>query len=73
MNNITGNMNNRCGSPHIAYQQFSCPVTGNIRISNKKQSYNMNTITWNNNTCNTNEDPYDKNKETIHACVTVIC
>ena len=28
MNNITGNGNNRCGSPHIAYQQLSCPVSG---------------------------------------------
>ena len=46
---------------------------GNIHISNKKQSYNMNTVTWHNNTCNMNGDLYDKNRETIHACVTVIC
>ena len=30
-------MNNRCGIPHIAYQQFSCPVSS-ISIS----------VTWNN-------------------------
>ena len=33
----------------------------------------MNTVTWHNKTCNMNGDPYDKKKETIHACVTMIC
>ena len=28
MINITGNGNNKCGSPHIAYQQLSYPVSG---------------------------------------------
>ena len=46
---------------------------GNFHISNRKQSYNMDTVTWHNNTCTMNGDPYDKNKETIQACVTVIC
>jgi len=46
---------------------------GNNNVSNGKQSYNMNTVTWNNHTCNMNGDPYDTKKETIHACVTVIC
>ena len=32
----------------------------------------MNTVTWNNNTCSMNGDLYDKNRETLHACVTVI-
>ena len=29
--------------------------------------------TCNNKTCNMNGDPYDKNIETIYACVTVMC
>jgi len=33
----------------------------------------MNTGTWNNNTCNKHGDPYDKNRESRHAWVTVIC
>jgi len=33
----------------------------------------MKTVTWNNNTCNRYKDPYDKNGETMPACVTVIC
>ena len=36
---------------------------GNIHIRNRKQSYNMNTGTWNNNTCNRHGDLYDKNIE----------
>jgi len=36
---------------------------GNNNINNGKQLYNRNTgITWNNNTCNMNENPYDKNR-----------
>jgi len=47
------------------------PVT-EITISvTGKQSYNMNTVTWNNKTCNMNRDPYDKNINTSHACILV--
>ena len=46
------------------------PSNGNIRISNRKQSYNLNTVpvtvTWHNNTCNMNGDPYDKRN---HTCM----
>ena len=73
MNNITGNMNNRCGilevAPvawiHVALSSTHRISTtlmssnGNIHISNGKQSYNMNTITWNNNTGNMNGESYD--------------
>jgi len=30
---------------------------GNNNISNGKQSYNMNIVTWNNKTCSMNGDP----------------
>ena len=73
MNNIPGNGNNRCGIPTYRISTALMSSNGNIHISNRKQSYNMNTVTWNTNTCNMNGDPYDKNRETIHAFVTVIC
>ena len=57
---------------HTAYQQLMYPVTG-ISISITGNKHNRNTgITWNNNTCNMNGDSYDKNRETIYACVTGI-
>jgi len=44
MINITGNGNNRCGGPHIAYQQLSCPVTG-ISVSVTGNMYPVTGIT----------------------------
>ena len=52
-------------SSHVQYRE--------IHISNRKQSYIINTGTWNNNTCNKHGDPYDRKIEITHACVTVIC
>ena len=57
---------------HIRISTALMSSNGNIHISNRKQSYIMNTGTWNNNTCNKHGDPYDKKIET-QACVTVIC
>ena len=44
----------------------------NIHISNRKQAYNMDMVTWNNKTCSMHGDPYDKKIATTHACVAVI-
>ena len=73
MNDITGNGNNRCGIPTYRISTALMSSNGNIHISNRKQSYNMNTGTWNNNTCNKHGDPYDKKIETTQVCATVIC
>jgi len=44
----------------------------NINISNGKQSCNGNTgISISNNSCNIYSDPFNKNTETINACIPV--
>jgi len=46
---------------------ISISVTGNIHVTGIQED------SCNNNTCNMNGDPYNKNIETINACVTVMC
>ena len=53
--------------PHIAYQQLMHPVTG-ISIMGNNHATRIPEYT-----CNINIDLYDKNIETIHACVTEMC
>jgi len=43
------------------------PVTG-ISVTENNHATGIHEYT-----CNMNGDPYDKNIETIHACVTVMC
>ena len=69
MNNITGNGNNRCGIPTYCISTALMSSNGNIHINNRKQSYNMNMVTWNNHTGHMYGD--DKKIETIHACTLV--
>ena len=57
--------------PHIVYQQLMYPVTG-ISVTRNNHATRIYEYTFNNKTCNMNDDPYDKNIETIHACVTVM-
>jgi len=65
--------------PHIAYQQHSCPVTRisitiiSIEVTGNNHVTGIHEDTCNNKTCNMNGDPSDKIRETLHACVTVIC
>ena len=64
--------NNRCGIPHIAYQQLMYPVKGtSISVMGNNHVIGIQEYTCNNNTCNMNGDLYDKKIETINACIPV--
>ena len=68
--------NNRCGIPHIAYQQLMYPITGiSISVTGNNHATRIQEYTCNNKTCNNmNGDPHDKNIEIINACIPVnIC
>ena len=44
-----------------------------ISVTGNNHATGIQEYTCNNKICNMNGDPYDKNIEIIHACVTVMC